>query len=97
MAATPATIANLIQVVPFLGVADMERSVRFYIDGLGFAMARQAPGAQGDDIGRQDCRARIASKTEALHQFHHRRVGIDHIRVFVEFDNRDRTLFGDAG
>lgn len=33
--------ANLKQVVPFLGVTDMERSVRFYIDGLGFAMKHQ--------------------------------------------------------
>ena len=41
MAATPATTANLIQVVPFLGVTDMERSIRFYIDGLGFAMKHQ--------------------------------------------------------
>ena len=32
---------NLTQVVPFLGVTDMERSVRFYIDGLGFAMKHQ--------------------------------------------------------
>ena len=35
MAATPATISNLTQVVPFLGVTDIERSVRFYIEGLG--------------------------------------------------------------
>lgn len=32
---------NLKQVVPFLGVTDMERSLGFYIDGLGFAMKRQ--------------------------------------------------------
>lgn len=32
---------NLKQVVPFLRVAEMERSVRFYIDGLGFAMKHQ--------------------------------------------------------
>jgi lactoylglutathione lyase len=32
------TAANIIQVVPFLGVTDMERSMRFYIDGLGFLM-----------------------------------------------------------
>ena len=38
MATTPAAIANLTQVVPFLGVTDMERSLRFYRDGLGFAM-----------------------------------------------------------
>ena len=30
--------ANLTQVVPFLGVTDMERSLRFYLDGLGFAL-----------------------------------------------------------
>lgn len=33
--------ANLKQVVPFLGVTDMERSIRFYIDGLGFTMKHQ--------------------------------------------------------
>jgi catechol 2,3-dioxygenase-like lactoylglutathione lyase family enzyme len=30
--------ANLIQVVPFLGVTDMERSLHFYLDGLGFVL-----------------------------------------------------------
>ena len=29
---------NLTQVVPFLGVTDIERSLRFYLDGLGFAI-----------------------------------------------------------
>jgi catechol 2,3-dioxygenase-like lactoylglutathione lyase family enzyme len=29
---------NVKQVVPFLRISDMERSVRFYIDGLGFVM-----------------------------------------------------------
>ncbi len=28
-------------VVPFLNVVDMERSVRYYVDGLGFAMTRK--------------------------------------------------------
>jgi catechol 2,3-dioxygenase-like lactoylglutathione lyase family enzyme len=32
---------NLTQVVPFLGITDMERSIRFYIDGLGFALKHQ--------------------------------------------------------
>ena len=41
MAASIQIEANLKQVVPFLGVTDMERSVRFYIDGLGFAMKHQ--------------------------------------------------------
>ena len=38
MSATPPTKENLRQVVPFLGVTDMEGSIRFYIDALGFAM-----------------------------------------------------------
>ncbi len=38
MAASVQIGANLKQVVPFLGVTDMERSLRFYLDGLGFAM-----------------------------------------------------------
>lgn len=29
---------NLKQVVPFLGVTDIERSLRFYLDGLGFVL-----------------------------------------------------------
>jgi len=32
------TDENLKQVVPFLGVTDIERSLRFYLDGLGFAI-----------------------------------------------------------
>lgn len=30
--------SNLTEVVPFLGVTDMERSLRFYLDGLGFIL-----------------------------------------------------------
>ena len=41
MAADVQPGANLLQAVPFLGVTDMERSVRFYIDGLGFGMKHQ--------------------------------------------------------
>ena len=32
------TETNLTQVVPFLGVTDIERSLRFYLDGLGFTI-----------------------------------------------------------
>lgn len=32
------TTPNVKQVVPFFRIADMERSMRFYIDGLGFTM-----------------------------------------------------------
>jgi lactoylglutathione lyase len=38
MEATDTPTANLTQVVPFLGVTDMERSMRFYLDGLGFTL-----------------------------------------------------------
>lgn len=33
--------ANVKRAVPFLGVTDMESSLRFYVDGLGFAVKRQ--------------------------------------------------------
>ena len=32
------TRANVKQAVPFFGVTDMESSLRFYVDGLGFAI-----------------------------------------------------------
>jgi catechol 2,3-dioxygenase-like lactoylglutathione lyase family enzyme len=38
MEAATTTTAHLTQVVPFLGVTDMERSPRFYLDGLGFTL-----------------------------------------------------------
>lgn len=34
----PLSQPNLTQVVPLLGVTDMERSLQFYLDGLGFAL-----------------------------------------------------------
>ena len=33
--------ANVKQAVPFFGVTDMEVSLRFYVDGLGFTMTRR--------------------------------------------------------
>ena len=41
MNASPQVSENLKQVVPFLRVSEMERSVRFYIDGLGFTMKHE--------------------------------------------------------
>jgi lactoylglutathione lyase len=41
MTSEPAAGANVKQAVPFFGVTDMERSLRFYVDGLGFAMAEK--------------------------------------------------------
>jgi lactoylglutathione lyase len=33
--------ANVQQAVPFLGITDIESSLRFYVTGLGFSLARQ--------------------------------------------------------
>ena len=35
------TEPNVQQAVPFFGVADLERSVRFYVDGLGFEITHR--------------------------------------------------------
>jgi lactoylglutathione lyase len=37
----PATTTNVKQAVPFFGVTNMEASLRFYVDGLGFKMTRK--------------------------------------------------------
>lgn len=38
MSSAPVTSANVKQAVPFFGVTNMEASLRFYVDGLGFKM-----------------------------------------------------------
>lgn len=38
MTASPTKNANVKQAVPFFGVTNMEASLRFYVDGLGFEM-----------------------------------------------------------
>lgn len=35
------TTVNVKQAVPFFGVTNMESSLRFYVDGLGFKMKHQ--------------------------------------------------------
>src|SRR6202034_814731 len=40
MTTESATKANVKQAVPFFGVTNMEASLRFYVDGLGFKMKR---------------------------------------------------------
>jgi uncharacterized glyoxalase superfamily protein PhnB len=40
MVAATATSVNVKQAVPFFGVTDMELSLRFYVDGLGFKMKK---------------------------------------------------------
>lgn len=41
MSADPLAPPNVKQAVPFLGVTDIEASLRFYVDGLGFAITNQ--------------------------------------------------------
>jgi catechol 2,3-dioxygenase-like lactoylglutathione lyase family enzyme len=41
MAIDSKTGGNVKQVVPFLSVSDIERSVRYYVEGLGFTMKHQ--------------------------------------------------------
>jgi lactoylglutathione lyase len=41
MTAQTKTEANVQQAVPFFGVASMEASLRFYVDGLGFAITKK--------------------------------------------------------
>jgi lactoylglutathione lyase len=43
------TSANVKQVVPFLGVTNMEASLRFYVDGLGFTLKRWWIPDQAED------------------------------------------------
>jgi len=38
MSTAPTTSANVKQAVPFFGITNMEASLRFYVDGLGFKM-----------------------------------------------------------
>jgi catechol 2,3-dioxygenase-like lactoylglutathione lyase family enzyme len=41
MSAVARTDGNVRQAVPFFAVSDMERSLRYYVDGLGFAMTKR--------------------------------------------------------
>ena len=43
------TTANVKQAVPFFGVTNMESSLRFYVDGLGFKMKHQWVPDQAED------------------------------------------------
>jgi lactoylglutathione lyase len=43
------TSANVEQAVPFLGVTNMEASLRFYVDGLGFEMKKHWIPENGEE------------------------------------------------
>jgi len=51
MAVATVTSVNVRQAVPFFGVTNMESSLRFYVDGLGFKMVATNPRkSQGTKI-----------------------------------------------
>ena len=58
MTIAPATNANLKQAVPFFGVTNMEASIRFYVEGLGFEMKRWWVPDQTDHDCKPDGRIR---------------------------------------
>lgn len=49
MTTAAATSVNVKQAVPFFGVMNMEASLRFYVDGLGFTMKHSWIPDRGDD------------------------------------------------
>ena len=60
MTSEPNLSANVKQAVPFFSVTDMEASLRFYVDGLGFKMKRWwiPDQAKGQDDYKPDGRIR---------------------------------------
>lgn len=58
MMAETITSANVKQAVPFLGVTNMEASLRFYVDGLGFKMKRWWIPDEGQSDYKPDGRIR---------------------------------------
>ncbi len=59
MAVETTTSANVKLAVPFFGVANMEASLRFCVDGLGFKMTRWwIPDSPGEHLDHPDGRIR---------------------------------------
>jgi catechol 2,3-dioxygenase-like lactoylglutathione lyase family enzyme len=58
MTIASATKANVKQAVPFFGVTNMEASLRFYVDGLGFEMKHWWIPDDEDDDYKHDGRVR---------------------------------------
>ena len=58
MPAKTVTSANIKQAVPFFAVTSMERSLRFYVEGLGFKMERFWIPDQADGHYKPDGRIR---------------------------------------
>jgi uncharacterized glyoxalase superfamily protein PhnB len=70
--AAPATSLNVKQAVPFFGVTNMEASLRFYVEGLGFTMTRWwIPDAEEDrpDGRIRWCRLELGNAAIMLQEF----------------------------
>jgi lactoylglutathione lyase len=65
--------ANVKQAVPFFGATDMERSLRFYVDGLGFTMTRkwipEGDGHYVSDGKIKWCRLELGEAAIMLQEF----------------------------
>jgi catechol 2,3-dioxygenase-like lactoylglutathione lyase family enzyme len=66
MSIAPGTSANVRQAVPFFGVTDMEASLRFYVDGLGFKMKHRWIPDRADN--NPDGRIRCIEQAQHHHE-----------------------------
>ena len=74
MPAKTVTSANIKQAVPFFAVTSMERSLRFYVEGLGFKMERfwipgQADGHYKPDGSIRWCWLELGEAAVMLQEF----------------------------
>jgi uncharacterized glyoxalase superfamily protein PhnB len=72
MTAPSTTSVNVKQAVPFFGVTNMEASLRFYVDGLGFAMKNSwiPDAAEDNPDGRiRWCRLELGNAAIMLQEF----------------------------
>lgn len=70
---------NVKQAVPFFLVTDIEASVRFYVEGLGFRMTKQWI----DDGKLRWCWLEIGNAALMLQEFHHANVPTEKLGVGV--------------
>ena len=66
METQPQTAANVKQAVPFFMVEDMQKSVRFYVDGLGFEITHRWE----QDGNLRWCMMRLGDSALMLQEFH---------------------------
>ncbi len=70
MAVASITKVNVKQAVPFFGVSNMEASLRFYVDGLGFEMKNSwIPGKNNPDGKIRWCWLQLGDAALMLQEF----------------------------